>query len=108
MDTQDLDDFTGLFVGHYGQLVRMAALLLGDVEAAEDVAQEAFIRVHRMLGRGRVSDPRAYLRQAVDRHTYAWSGVTLVQVGQWHATIHAARQPGFLHRIRGLLLLARQ
>jgi RNA polymerase sigma-70 factor (sigma-E family) len=62
VDTQDLDDFTGLFVGHYGQLVRMAALLLGDVAAAEDVVQESFIKVH---SRGRVSDPLAYLRQAV-------------------------------------------
>jgi RNA polymerase sigma-70 factor (sigma-E family) len=62
VDTQDLDDFTGLFVGHYGQLVRMAALLLGDVAAAEDVVQEAFIKVR---SRGRVSDPLAYLRQAV-------------------------------------------
>jgi hypothetical protein len=32
-DTQELDDFTSLFVGHYGQLVRLAALLLGDVAA---------------------------------------------------------------------------
>jgi RNA polymerase sigma-70 factor (sigma-E family) len=61
-DTQELDDFTALFVGHYTQLVRMAALLLGDVAAAEDVVQEAFIRVH---GRRRISDPLAYLRQAV-------------------------------------------
>jgi RNA polymerase sigma-70 factor (sigma-E family) len=65
VDTCDLDDFTGLFVGHYGQLVRMAALLLGDAAAAEDVVQEAFIRVHRVLHRNRVSDPLAYLRQAV-------------------------------------------
>jgi RNA polymerase sigma-70 factor (sigma-E family) len=65
MDTQDLDDFTALFVGHYAQLVRLAALLLGDAAAAEDVVQEAFIRVHRVLGRSRVSDPLAYLRQAV-------------------------------------------
>jgi RNA polymerase sigma-70 factor (sigma-E family) len=61
-DTQDLDDFTGLFVGHYAQLVRLAALLLGDAAAAEDVVQEAFIRVH---GRSRVDDPLAYLRQTV-------------------------------------------
>jgi RNA polymerase sigma-70 factor (sigma-E family) len=65
VDTQGLDDFTDLFVGHYQQLLRLAALLLGDLPAAEDVVQEAFIRVHRVLGRGRVTDPLAYLRQTV-------------------------------------------
>jgi RNA polymerase sigma-70 factor (sigma-E family) len=65
LDAQELDDFTGLFVGQYAQLVRLAALLLGDLAAAEDVAQEAFIRVHRVLGGGRVQDPLAYLRQTV-------------------------------------------
>jgi DNA-directed RNA polymerase specialized sigma24 family protein len=57
MDTQDLDDFTVLFVGHYAQLVRLAALLLGDAAAAEDVVQEAFIRVHRVLARRHAPHP---------------------------------------------------
>jgi RNA polymerase sigma-70 factor (sigma-E family) len=65
VDTQGLDDFTDLFVGHYQQLLRLASLLLGDLPAAEDVVQEAFIRVHRVLGHGRVNDPLAYLRQTV-------------------------------------------
>jgi len=59
------DDFTGLFVGHYQQLLRLAVLFLGDVPAAEDVVQEAFIRVHGALRRRRVDDPVAYLRQTV-------------------------------------------
>jgi RNA polymerase sigma-70 factor (sigma-E family) len=64
-DQQGLDDFTALYVGHYEQLLRMAVLLVGDVAAAEDVVQEAFIRVHHALDRRPVASPLAYLRQTV-------------------------------------------
>jgi len=63
-DQQDLDDFTALYVGHYEQLLRLAVLLVGDMAAAEDVVQEAFIRVHRTLGSRSLHNPLAYLRQA--------------------------------------------
>src|SRR5580658_7383225 len=62
---QDLDDFTALYVRHYEQLLRLAVLLVGDVPAAEDVVQEAFIRVHRSVDGGAVRSPLAYLRQTV-------------------------------------------
>ena len=62
---QDLDDFAALYVGHYEQLLRLAVLLVGDLSAAEDVVQEAFIRVHRRLDAGSVHAPLAYLRQSV-------------------------------------------
>jgi RNA polymerase sigma-70 factor (sigma-E family) len=62
---QGLDDFTTLYVGHYEQLLRMAVLLVGDMAAAEDVVQEAFIRVHRALDCRPVHSPLAYLRQTV-------------------------------------------
>jgi DNA-directed RNA polymerase specialized sigma24 family protein len=48
---QGLDDFSALYVGHYEQLLRLAVLLVGDLSAAEDILQEAFIRVHRRLVR---------------------------------------------------------
>jgi len=64
VDQEGVDDFTGLFVGHYQQLLRLAVLFLGDLPAAEDAVQEAFIRVHGALRRRRV-DPVAYLRQTV-------------------------------------------
>jgi len=65
VDQGGTDDFTGLFVGHYQQLLRLAVLFLGDVPAAEDVVQEAFIRVHGALRSRRIEDPVAYLRQTV-------------------------------------------
>jgi RNA polymerase sigma-70 factor (sigma-E family) len=65
VDQDGADDFTGLFVGHYQQLLRLAVLFLGDVPGAEDVVQEAYIRVHGALRRRRIEDPVAYLRQTV-------------------------------------------
>src|SRR5688500_3120000 len=59
-----VDDFAALYAAHYRSLVRLAALLLDDTAASEDVVQEAYVRVH---GR-RADDPDkalAYLRQTV-------------------------------------------
>jgi RNA polymerase sigma-70 factor (sigma-E family) len=55
-----------LYRDHYRQLLRLAALLLDEPTACEDVAQEAFIRVFGRMAR--VEDPDAtlaYLRQTV-------------------------------------------
>jgi RNA polymerase sigma-70 factor (sigma-E family) len=64
-DQLGLDDFTSLYVRHYEQLLRLAVLLVGDLAAAEDVVQEAFIRVRGALDRRQVESPLAYLRQTV-------------------------------------------
>ena len=57
---------TRLYAAHYGSLVRLAALLLRDSGAAEEVVQDAFVAMH---GRwGRLRDPEralGYLRTAV-------------------------------------------
>lgn len=64
---RDADDaLTALYAGHYRSLVRLAGLLLTDVASCEDVAQEAYIKVHQSWHR--IEDPDralAYLRQAV-------------------------------------------
>ncbi len=56
----------GLYTAHYRSLVRLAALLLHDTAAAEDVVQDAFVATHHSWRRLR--DPEnalAYLRQSV-------------------------------------------
>jgi RNA polymerase sigma-70 factor (sigma-E family) len=45
------------------EMVRLAAALTGDPEVAQDLVQDAFVRLHRAWNR--VRDPRAYLRRAV-------------------------------------------
>jgi RNA polymerase sigma-70 factor (sigma-E family) len=57
---------TVLFHTHWASLVRLARLLVDDVETAEDVVQEAFAQLHRRWGTLR--DPERalfYLRAAV-------------------------------------------
>ena len=57
---------TELYSAHYRGLVRLAALLLRDPAEAEEVAQDAFVAMHRRWGRLR--DPAAavpYLRASV-------------------------------------------
>jgi len=57
---------TNLYAAHYRSLVRLAALLLRDTGAAEDVVQDSFVAMHGAWRR--LSDPDralAYLRQSV-------------------------------------------
>jgi RNA polymerase sigma-70 factor (sigma-E family) len=60
---------TGLESVHreeYAPLVRMAALVLGDAGLAEQVVQDAFVRLYvRRGGLRRIERPGAYLRNAV-------------------------------------------
>ena len=64
---QDADEaLIALYTAHYRSLVRMAALLLHDTAAAEDVVQDAFVAMHGSWRRLRDTDKAlAYLRQAV-------------------------------------------
>jgi RNA polymerase sigma-70 factor (sigma-E family) len=62
----DDDLLTTLYSVHYRSLLRLAALLLDDLAACEDVVQEAYIRVHGARARLRDQDKAlAYLRQTV-------------------------------------------
>lgn len=64
-DAPSPDLLTELYIGHYTSLVRLAALLLDDVAASEDVVQEAYVRL-ASNGRLPASDKAlAYLRQTV-------------------------------------------
>jgi RNA polymerase sigma-70 factor (sigma-E family) len=58
-------DLAGLYAGHYRRLVQLAALLTGSSAVAEDLVQDAFVRVMARPG-GRIPDlPLAYLRSTV-------------------------------------------
>lgn len=57
---------THLYAAHYRSLVRLAALLLRDTPAAEEVVQDSFVAMHGAWRR--LADPDralAYLRQSV-------------------------------------------
>jgi len=57
-------DLATLYAAHYRSLLRLAALLLDDTAACEDVVQEAYVRMHGRY----LEDPNkalAYLRQTV-------------------------------------------
>jgi len=57
------DDFSAFYRDAYPGAVRLAWLLTHDHAAAEDVVQDAFVRVRARLGT--VSHPAAYLRTAI-------------------------------------------
>ncbi|MEN3357910.1 MAG: hypothetical protein V7637_1892 [Mycobacteriales bacterium] len=57
---------TALYTSHYRQLVRLAALLLDDLGASEEVVQDAYVKMHGSWHR--IRDPDAaigYLRTTV-------------------------------------------
>jgi len=68
--TWDADDaVTQLYAAHYRSLVRLAALLLRDIGAAEEVTQDAFVAMHgawrRLRDRDDLDKALAYLRRSV-------------------------------------------
>lgn len=61
-----VDPLEALHREHYVALVRLATLVLGDVGLAEQVVQDAFVKLHlRWGGLRRVDKAPAYLRSAV-------------------------------------------
>ena len=55
--------FADLYRDSHADMVRLAYLLTGSADVAQDVVQDAFVSVHRAWSR--VREPRAYLRRAV-------------------------------------------
>ncbi len=98
------DEWRALFLSHYPGLVRHLTYLLGDRAAAEDIAQETFLRLLRHpLRRG--GDPEAWLRVVGVRLAYnylrgerrrrgredaAWTDPALRPVGATHSGEDAA------------------
>ena len=62
-----------LFQRHYAELLRLAVVMLGNREAAEDAVQEAFVALHRHRQSLRDSEAaEAYLRSAVLNRCRSW------------------------------------
>lgn len=62
-DSPDSLGFDDLFAQRYAPMVRLATLLVGNPAVAEELVQDAFVRVHRKWDG--VEYPAAYLRTAV-------------------------------------------
>ena len=61
-----VDQLTELYTAHYRSLVRLAAFLTGDRDNAEEVVQDAYVKVHGSWRGLREPDKaEAYLRTAV-------------------------------------------
>lgn len=52
-----------VYIAHFAQLTRLAALLVGNTAEAEEIAQEAYVRAARLTHEP--ADALPYLRQAV-------------------------------------------
>jgi RNA polymerase sigma-70 factor (sigma-E family) len=115
---QDADEaLVALYTAHYRSLVRMAALLLHDTAAAEDVVQDAFVAMHGSWRRLRDTDKAlAYLRQAVVnrarsrlRHLKVVERKTpppLPESGQIHGAYAPSAEHGALHALERQHVLA--
>lgn len=55
--------FAALYRDHYAPMVRLAYLLTGDAQVAEELTQDAFVRLYRRWTA--VRNPPSYLRRAV-------------------------------------------
>lgn len=63
--TSTTADFAEVFAAHHPEALRLAYLLCGDRDRAEDVVADAFVKLFRRWGRGGIDNPRAYLRRTV-------------------------------------------
>jgi DNA-directed RNA polymerase specialized sigma24 family protein len=64
---------TDMYATHYRPLVRLAALLVGDLLAAENIAQESFVVMHRNWSRLRDRDAAlSFMRQSVVLRSRTW------------------------------------
>jgi RNA polymerase sigma-70 factor (sigma-E family) len=76
------DPLVDLYRERYEPMVRLAYLLTGDRGVAEELVQDAFVRVHRNWQRA--TNPPAYLRTAVVNATRSWGR---------HKAVEIRRQP---------------
>lgn len=79
----DVADFDTLFAEEYPKVLRSVVLLVGDVDAAADLTQEAFVALHLHWDKVRGYDrPGAWVRKVAVR-----DGVRLVKKRSKHAFV---------------------
>jgi RNA polymerase sigma-70 factor (sigma-E family) len=66
------EEFTEWAVGAQRQLLRSAFLLTGDLQRAQDLVQEAMVKVAMRWPRLRSGNPTAYARTIVVRDNISW------------------------------------
>jgi len=66
------DEFSEWAAGSQQQLLRTAYLLTGDLHRAEDLVQEALVKVALRWGRLRVGNPHAYARRVLVNDNISW------------------------------------
>lgn len=96
------DVVTEIYHGHYNQLVRLAVLLVHDVQTAEEVVQDAFEAMHLASKRLRDSEKALqYLRQTVVNRSR--SVLRHRKVVDMHAPKPAPDEPSAEHAALALL-----
>ena len=63
--TTQTGDFAAVYAATHVSALRLAYLLCGDRDRAEDAVAEAFVRVYRQMRRGEIRNPAAYVRRTV-------------------------------------------
>lgn len=83
------DSFTEWVAGCRDRLLRSTYLLTGDVGRAEDLLQEALVKVARRWSKLRGSNPDAYIRKVIyHQHVSWWRSRREVPVADVLATSH--------------------
>jgi RNA polymerase sigma-70 factor (sigma-E family) len=77
--------FAAVYAAHYDPMIRLAGLTTGDLAAAEDIVQDAFVALYRRWPD--VDEPAAWLRRVVANRSTSWLRRRMV------ARRHAGRHP---------------
>ena len=68
----ELEEFTDFVAGMQAKMVRLAELLTGDRDRAEDLAQDGFAKAFAAWRRIRDQDPAAYVRRCIINANIDW------------------------------------
>ncbi len=71
--TAELEAFSWFFTSEYPQVVRLLTVVVHDSGAAEDLAQEAFVRLHRNWDKvSHFDSPEAWVRRVALNRAFSW------------------------------------